>query len=263
MYKIIILSILTAILFQACESAEVVEVNIDGTERVVVEGILFSGKVFNGVKITRTMPLNTTYDIKQSEVKDAYAYILINNVQVVPLHYRSNGIYNTLYDMKIISGNTYELFAYVKDERVYAKTIAPYIPTLISSKYNSAGFIQARVQPRAGEAYGAIWVVLTGITEKGNNFYSIDVPDESTLAPVITRTTIFDKVYLEPAYNGKRRVQVYAFDKQFAPYFNNSAKNILAENSVLTGSSGVAWNVKGNNTIGMFIGVAEGGIEGE
>jgi hypothetical protein len=258
-----IVVLFTAFLLQACESADIIDVNIEGNERIVVEGILFSGKTFSGVKITRTLPLYSSYDIKQAEIKDAYAYLVINGAQIVPLHYTSDGIYTSLHEMKITAGYSYEFYAYINDNKVYSKTTAPYTPRVISAKYDNTGFFQARVQPRPGEAYGAIWVILSAVTKKGNNFYSIDGADGTSLEPVITRTTMFDDVYLDPVYSNKRGIQVYAFDKQFAPYFNNNAKNILAENNVLTGSSGVAWNVNGKNTIGMFIGVAEGGIESE
>ena len=57
------------------------------------------------------MPLGVSYNIKQAELKNVTAYLIKNEVQVIPLHYTSDGLYKSLYEFYVREGESYELVA--------------------------------------------------------------------------------------------------------------------------------------------------------
>jgi hypothetical protein len=53
---------------------------------------------------------------------------------------------------------------------------------------------------------------------------------------------------------------VYAFDSAYREYFNTKENNQPIQDSFAQGGGLINWNVQGNNTIGLFIGIAKGDI---
>ena len=240
-----------------CEKTQVVENDISFQEFIVVNAQLNSGNAFGGVTFTKTIPLGITYNIKDAELKDVTAYIKINGVQIVPLHYVSDGVYKPLNDLSIGEGYTYELFAEWRGTFIYSKTQAPYFPEIKSAQYIAGGqYLQAELKAHPGEVYGAIWLIVNSSAEN-KIFPSLSIPGstESTVS-VITSSIPF--VYTGSNYNGLRYIQVFAYDKQYADYFNSAKFNAPNNNAFLSSGGSVGWNVYGNNVIGMFIGVAIG-----
>lgn len=255
MKKIIVINvILFFFLFVSCEQTKLVEVNLESLQKIVVESEIESGLPFNGVRITRTIPIDEEYDHKKAEIKDAYVFLLINKVRMVPLHYTIDGLYLPLYELRVMPGDTYELFATVKDSYIYSITRVPFHPEVLSVSYNNAGYFESSIRSVDGEAYGSLWVVLSNPAVKDNGFFSIEPTKD--LNPVATRTNLIDQKYMSSTFDGKRQIHVFSFDKQFVDYFKSKPQVVPGESGVTTGGSGVAWNVKGKNVIGLFIGLS-------
>ena len=116
---------LLIIISNACVSTDVVEVDIPHDEFIVVQGTLEKDSIFTGVRFTKTLSLNSPYDIDRAELKGVSAYLLINNAQTIPLLYSKDGIYKPLYNHKVKKGSIYELFAEYKGINIYGKTKVP------------------------------------------------------------------------------------------------------------------------------------------
>ena len=114
----------------------------------------------SGVSITKTLPPGIEYNILNAELKDVTAYLKIDDIKIIPLHYTSNGLYKPLYELQIKSGSKYELFGERGDQRFYASTVVPFAPVVVSSSYNVHTYsIDAKVSSKPTEVYGAVWVI--------------------------------------------------------------------------------------------------------
>jgi hypothetical protein len=244
----------------ACEKTQIVESDVPVREYIVVNSELNSASVFDGVTFTKTLPVGVTYNIKAAELKDVKAYIKVNGIQVIPLHYVINGIYKPLYEIIIQAGNTYELFAERGGTTIYSTTKVPFVPEINQANYIAGGFyIQASIKVHPDEVYGAIWVIGQGV-DKASSFPSLGIPDTSALSISVITNNIPDR-YLGNLYAGLRNIQVYSYDKQYLEYFNSAKINVPAGNGFMQSGGTVGWNVYGNNVIGMFIGVGKGEIQ--
>jgi len=242
----------------SCEKSQIVESDVAGQSYIVVNSELNPWKLFAGVTFTKTLPVGVPYDIKAAELKDVKAYLKINGVQVIPLHYTNNGIYKPLYDELVIEkGNTYELFAEWGETVIYSSTKVPFPPEINSVSYDAGGkYLQANIKTHPDEVYGAIWVIGSG-TAKDATFPNLSIPETSAFNTNVNTSPVPEH-YRGSEYNGKRNIQVYAFDKQYTAYFNSAKINVPVGNAFTQNGGTINWNVFGNNVIGMFIGVAKG-----
>ena len=248
--------ILISVIFFGCEKSNIVEIPLPFEEDVVVQGRLITGQTFQGIRITKTIPVNETYDITKAEIKDAFVYLKINDVRVIPLHYTSDGIYMPVSNFYLSAGSTYELFGQANGRSFYSKTIIPQNVIVINSDYNSEGnYMEANVQVNPGEVYGGIWIIDRSAATSAVDFYSI-VSQTNDDPDVLARTTVMPEKYSSPIYNERRFIQVYAFDKQFKPFFNSKDNNQPVGNYFIQGGGSIAWNVYGDHVIGLFIGIA-------
>lgn len=245
--------------FESCENDVVVESTFQHTEYIVVQGILINDSLFSGVSFKKTLPINEVYSNEKAEIKDASAYLKINGAQVIPLHYSSNGIYKSFYDLTIESGNTYELFAKVEGKSVYSKTFVPEKPVVKSAVYQNNFFITADIIPKQNEAYGAAWIIGNNSNIKSDDFYTIE--NENTDNPTLAiRTKDIPEEYRTSFYISSTYIKVYSFDSAFETYFKTKGNNKPIDNSLIQSGGAVAWNVYGENVIGLFIGLAEGDL---
>ncbi|MFA6977836.1 MAG: hypothetical protein WC209_00830 [Ignavibacteriaceae bacterium] len=242
----------------SCEKTEIVESEINTQTYIVVNSELNPYKLFAGVTFTKTLPVGVPYDIKAAELKDVKAYIKINGVQVIPLHFTYDGIYKPKYDELIIEkGSTYELFAEWGETVIYSSTKVPSPPEIISVSYDAGGnYLQANIKTHPDEVYGAIWVIGSG-SAKDATFPNLSIPEASALNTNVITSPV-PVQYRGSEYNGKRNIQVYAFDMQYTAYFNSAKVNVPVGNAFTQNGGTINWNVFGNNVIGMFIGVAKG-----
>ena len=246
----------------ACENEQVVEVDVAHDEFTVVQSELRLDGLFPGVRFTKTLPIGVPYDIKQAELKNIKAYIRIDSIQVIPLHYSADGIYIPLYEFYIESGRYFELFAQRDDTFIYAKTVIPEKPLVVSTHYSlNENYLQAAVKPHRDEVYAALWAISSTPFMKADDYYSVSVPTEFyTNSTVDVRTSPLPEDFKSPAYNGSRFIQVVSFDKSFNNYFQSRTSGQVIDDPFVQGGGTAEWNVQGDKVIGMFIGVAMGDV---
>lgn len=256
MNKLNSILLIAAFLFCSCENEEIVNADLDYKELIVVQSEIIANRYFKNVRITRTLPIGANFNINDAEIKNAITYLRINKIQIIPLHYQQEGKYEPLYDFYINEGDYVELFGEVNGINLYSKTKIPVKPQTVSTNLDrTSWFAEAVVKPAVDEVYSALWGINTGSIVFSKYFFTVSVP--SSFAPgsiVKTRTPNFPQEYREFEYNGKRFIQVYAFDTAFEKYFRTRGSNQEINNPFVQGSGKTEWNVIGKNVIGLFIG---------
>lgn len=249
--------------FAGCEKESVIDNNIAYEEYTVIRGELSTGKVFTGVKITRTLPLDQEYLPAKAEIADADAYLRVNGVQIIPLHYSGEGIYKPQMELFIGEGNIYEFFAGIGEKKIYARTKAPGIPQIKSASFYNDSLLQMSIAPKQDEVYGGIWVVAQGnqiITEANDyfNIYKNNNADGYSRINILTKE--IPSLYRNGSYSNLLYVQAVAYDNQYESYYKSKNLNQVTENIFGQGGGPVSWNVTGEKTIGLFIGSASSNI---
>ncbi len=253
--------LISTVLLVSCESEEILNAESIHIEHTVVQAEIKPGKLFPAVRFTRTLPLGVPYNIIQSELKNVTAYLLKNEVQVIPLHYTSDGLYKPRYDFYVEEGETYELIAERDGKYIYGKTIIPFKPNVISTNYNTGSFnFDAEVSSKLNEVYGALWIITGNPPAKADDYYSISSPINSVNTNIAVRTSTIPEIYRSPTYSDNRYMQVYAFDVSFRKYFYSRTSGQQVTDPFIQGGGAVEWNVQGDKVIGMFIGITAGDI---
>ena len=112
----------------------------------------------------------------------------------------------------------------------------------------------ATVLSEPNVVYGATWVILIDtMAVVADNFKEINEDNENTLLTVNTQA--IPQNLLPYVLSNTRFVKVYAFDRPYIDYFNTRENNQPLDDYFTQGGGPVAWNVYGENVIGMFIGV--------
>lgn len=260
----IILLFFSSLLLSNCEDISVVDNNIQYEEYTVVRSELKANTKFEGVQITKTLPLDEAYDIKKAEIKDALVYLKINGVQIVPLHFTDEGIYKPLYDISITPGYTYELIGNISDKSIYGITRVPEVPNVQNVSLQSGMYLTANVTSKPNEVYGAVWAIIKNPNqspETSDNFFSV-VP--TVFRPseriVTVRTTEIPENLRTVFLRGSTYIRVTAFDSAYLDYFKTSNNDQPPDNAFVSGGGPVGWNVQGKKVIGMFIGTNVGSL---
>lgn len=252
------------ILLLSCEEIDVVELNIDYTEKIVVQSELIAGDFFDGVYLSKTLPLNERYNTEKAEITDATLFLIVDSVKIIPLHYRGSGKYESFNEFIVVSNQTYELFGEVGKTKLYAKTIIPNMPLFSNEKFVPDGYLSTIVKSYSGEAYGAIWLMANNVLsrpfDQSKDFFSITTMLKPGDDEMIIRTTILNTDYLSSFYSDKIFIQIFSFDQSYYKYFKTKNNNSPIEDNFSQGGGPIDWNVEGHNVIGMFIGVAKTGF---
>ena len=253
---------LTIILFfTGCQTEEILGPEDTYEEYTVVQAEIIAGKNFPSVRITKTLPLGIPYDINKAELKNITAYLVKNEVQVIPLVYAGEGLYKPLYDFYVEEGETYELFAESNKKFIYGKTVIPYKPQINTVSYNGADYsLTAEVRAKLNEVYGALWIVSGAQPGTAEDFYSVTTPATTPYGTVGVRTSSLPDLYRSPVYSDNRYIQVYSFDKSFRNYFYSRTSGSEINDPFIQGGGAIEWNMQGDRVIGMFIGLAKGDI---
>lgn len=248
------------LLLYGCENVNVLDTNLVYKEYIVVRAELKADQVFGGVSFTQTLPTNEQYDTARAQLTGVSAYITINGVQVIPLLNAGGGIYKPSYKIKIVPGYTYELFGEYNGKKIYAKTKVPYKPVIVRAAFQNS-HVDVYVAQRSGEAYGSIWEFsgspAGGFGRHAVDFLTVIAAGADTLLPALVRTTDIPSYYNFASYQDNLYVKAYAFDLPYAQYFKTKNNNQPVSNTFAQGGDAVAWNVQGNNVIGLFIGENE------
>lgn len=249
------------VLLVNCEREEILNPDAVHIEHTVVQAEIKPGKIFPAVRFTKTLPLGVPYNIKQAELKNVTAYLLKNEVQVIPLHYTSDGLYKPLYDFYVEEGETYELIAERDGIYIYGKTFVPFKPNVLSTNYiTSSYYFDADVRSRLNEVYGALWIISGNPSARAIDYYSITSPTNSININIVVRTSSIPEMYRSPTYPDNRYIQVFAFDVSFRKYFYSRTSGQQVTDPFIQGGGAIEWNVQGDKVIGMFIGITPGDI---
>lgn len=258
MKKIIkIICIISVIAFTGCENEEILTADSDYKEYIVVQAQIEANKFFPSVRFTKTLPLGVPYTIEDSELTSVIAYIRRNGVQIISLVYSSEGLYKPLSNIFVVEGETYELFAMYGGTYIYSKTIIPYKPEIERTFYDSNRHrLNAEVKAKIGEVYAAVWSISTTPAVIAKDYYSISSGEAGSSTTIATSS--LPEVYRSNIYSNSRYIRVDAFDETFKEYFNSRTSGNEINDPFVQGGGEIIWNVQGNNTIGLFIGIAKG-----
>ncbi|HSW53544.1 MAG TPA: hypothetical protein VLH59_00525 [Ignavibacteriaceae bacterium] len=248
---------LLLITFSGCENEELLTPQFDYEEYIVVQAEIQANRYFPAVRFTKTLPLGVPYRIEDAELKNVTAYLKRNGVQIIPLLYTSQGLYKTLDDLFVVEGEIYELFAMRDETFIYSITRIPYKPEITNAYYNSSTYsINASVNAKEGEVYAAMWIVTTTPAVKADDYYAVSSADPGT--NLIVATSPLPQQYRGGNYSGLRYIQVNSFDQSFEAYFNSRTSGSEITDPFVQGGGEIIWNVQGEKTIGLFIGVSRG-----
>lgn len=256
------LFILLPFIFISCEEESVIENDLPYEEYVVVRAQLEGGKTFEGVSFTKTLPHSETYNIDDAELKDVFAYLRIDSTRIIPLAYKSDGIYKPQEGIVIENDKTYELFASWNGKNIYAKTYVPNVPDVQNARI-SGSYLNGEAIISNNEVLAATWLIAnssTSITDEAENFYEVKSLTSNVPQSVSVRTMDLPDEYRSLQYRNRYYLRFYAFDKQYADYFKTQSGNEPIENIFAQGASTIVWNVIGDKTIGLFIGVAKSNV---
>jgi hypothetical protein len=254
--------ILVTLIITSCDDVSTVNPQLSYKEYIIVKSELKLNIDFEGVYITKTLPINEPYDTNKAYVKDVIAYLMIDGVKIVPLHYFQGGLYKPYGNLIPQSKETYELFASVNNVSFYATTKIPQIPVVTNLNFVNR-HIDINVKSNPGEVYGALWAIVNPYTESAidmsNDFLSVVEAANPSISPTTYLSTkdLPDK-YNSDAYKNYRCAKVYAYDTPYLKYFQTKNNNQPVSNAFVQGGDQIIWNVQGENVFGMFIGVAEG-----
>jgi hypothetical protein len=256
---------LSIILFHGCENIDVVQTKIEYKEKIVVSAELVAESLFSGVTFTRTLPVGEPYDIRKAEIVNVNSYLRINFVKIVPLHYQADGVYKPASSLLVEPGDVYELFGNVNEKSFYSKTIIPGKLT-INNAVLEAGYVQASITSRGGEVYGGKWLVYSSVAKEtiavAKEFFSIIESSElNTSGSLTVRTSEIPQLYLSSVYSDMINIEVCAFDKAYMNYYLTRSNQNVETNAFTQGGDEVAWNVYGDDAIGLFIGMGKGTIK--
>jgi hypothetical protein len=245
----------------ACESEEILNPDIKFVEYTVVQAEIQSGKIFPAVRITKTLPLGISYDIKLAELKNVTAYLIKNYVQVIPLVYTNDGLYKPKYDFYVDEGDIYEIYADRDGIFIYGKTTIPFEPSVSSVNFSPSDYyFEADVVSKENEVYGALWIVTGSPPAIADDFFSVSKASTGINQIVSVRSKSLPEEYRNQNYSGQRYIQVVAFDKSFRDYFYSRTSGNEINDPFIQGGGVIIWNMQGENVIGMFVGVAKGDI---
>jgi hypothetical protein len=258
MIRKVILLIILSLLLSSCENSTDVVLDLPYTEYTVVDAELVAGQVFKGVTLTHTLPLDEEFEIQKAEIKDAIMYMVENGVRVIPLHYMGDGVYKPVQNIGIKANYQYELFVSTGSKTIYSKTTVPDVPEVVHVTDVQNQYLIAEVTAKPGEAYAAAWILSAGgelIT--ADDYFQVVTTDQYP-AHVLVRSKDIPAPYNTSAYRSYLYIKVFAFDKAYKDYFITKTSSDQINNTFTAGGGTVAWNVSGDHTIGLFIGVAEG-----
>ncbi|RJP72607.1 MAG: DUF4249 family protein [Ignavibacteriales bacterium] len=245
--------------FFSCEEEAVIENTLPYEEYVVVRAKLEGNEIFEGVSFTKTLPHDEQYDISKAELNDVFAYMIIDGVRVIPLKYTANGIYKPVENLVIETGKTYELYAKWNGKQIYAKSYVPQEPDVLNARINGS-YLNGEITITNKEVAGATWLIAysaTSVTDEAEEFYEVKTSASEDQQNISVRTTDLPDKYRTLQYRNRYYVRFYCFDKQYADYFKTKDGNKPIENIFAQGASTIVWNVQGEKTIGLFIGMTK------
>jgi len=253
--KILLLFIIS-ILFLKCEQIGIIESDIPFTEVNIINGRLIGDSSKVTVSFTKSFPIEKELSLEDVALKDVTAYIWAKKQGIFPLKHIAEGNYEPIDYLIIIPGDSYELYAKIGDERVFAETHVPRYPKIKEAKLQG-DYINCKILPNSQIVYGAKYKIipLDGFGEifEEQVFYEVSLAVTDTTQAVEIKTSRLPNQYFEEPENYRVLLTIFSFDEDYKNYFATRENNKPIENIFSEGGGSVYWNVQGENSIGLFI----------
>ena len=166
--------------------------------------------------------------------------------------------------LRFIQAQVYELFAIVGDKSIYASTYVPEVPRIDNSAFHDNEYVDVYIASRPNECYGSVILFLlhqNNYVSRSSDFHSIvEAPNSEFNDIVLSRTQEIPEQFRTEFYRSVTYAQVYSFDKAYSDYFKTRGNSQPITNSFIQGGDPIAWNVKGEKVIGLFIGINKSAV---
>lgn len=252
----ILLLFLVLVLFLRCEQIDVIESDIPFTEVNIVNGRLIGDSSEVSISFTKSFPIEKDLTLEDVALENVTAYIWSKNQGVYPLQHVGEGNYKPTDILKINPGESYELYAKINDERIFAETYVPRYPTIKEAKIQG-DYINCKILPNSHTVYGTKYKISSldqscEVFEE-KIFYEVSNVSTDTTQAVEIKTSSLPIQYFEEPEKYYISLTLYAFDENYKAYFATRENNKPIENIFSEGGGSVYWNIQGENSIGMFI----------
>lgn len=248
------------IFHSACDNVTDFDGNTLHESKIVVQGELRAGSIFEGIHIQQSVPIELGNYTKPKILSDAVVYLRIDSNRVVPLIFDGSEKYTPRENITIDEEASYELFGNCNGKNFYAKTTIPKFPIVTSATIEDDYTVSAEIRANGSEVYTSIYELRTAggsLLETAGDFGTVTGGTQNEL--VLCSTVIVDAL-ADGSFNDRIFVRVYAWDQQFEAYFETKDNSKAVENVFLQSGGQVKWNVHGENVIGMFIGFNVSGL---
>ena len=251
-----IFCLLPLFLFYSCEQPSEQE-DIPYIPKLVIRGVVSGGSSVQNIYIGRTMPVSVKIDPTFTDLTDASAAIIHNDI-IYPLKHTHNGLYKND-TLQIIRGEKYTLLASWQNLTATAETTVP-APTVFpnfslqiqSSDSGKVYFLQAKVYPVANEVYAATWVLLYSngtISNESTTFGNVAGNNQTGV--INCNTANIPPTFI--GLPGSRLIaHLFVYDHAFMDFYNTQSLNQVSDAIFGQTGSQIKWNIKGNG-IGIFI----------
>ena len=243
----------------SCEEIGIIEEEVPFRNLYVIDGQITPNTQNPIINFTKSVPIDDEFDISKFTLADVNAYIWSDHQGIYSLTDIGNGQYRAN-NLEIEPNRTYELFGEIEGNRVYAKTKIPNHPEIVGVSIENEHLV-CEVKAKKDEVYSCIYVLSSGaatgaprIYLRENDFFAVEGPAEENQVIKI-RSGRVPKEYLSLS-SGTLGIEVYAWDKSYKEYFETKDNNKQIDDIFSQGGGPIKWNVRGENTIGLFLGYA-------
>lgn len=271
MNRIALLAIIATLALTATACQE--EVSPDGlpyVERMVVRGALTVGQPAEGIRFTRTLPINYVHNDSSSihsiiELADVTGYIEAQGIKY-PLTHVGRGEYQAT-GLVVKPSIRYTLNATWRGKTVTATTVAPNqqprvdtIAWIEAGNYDNGDtkyILKALIRPMQGAIYSVDYALTGGLYGINSSASSPDPVRRSTDVSSDNKVHLKVGNYFSVKPSGENyhgSFKVYAWEEGYYNFFNSYYNNMFAEDSDNPFGSqdrAIAWNVSGDG-IGTF-----------
>lgn len=252
-----ILTALLLILQIGCEDIDVIESSIPFEEFYVINGRLVGNTNTFEISFTRSFAIEKD-EVKSDVILDnVTTYVLTEDQGVFTMSHTGDGIYSPIDPVDIRPGSMYELYAKIDETRISATTLVPPEPDIFEASIQG-NYLTCNITPQMGSIYGCKYTISSLIdfefSFSETDFYELSDTYEEIGNSINVRTDILPDFYFDNPDDYIIYLKVYAFDEAYKSYYDTRENNKPIENIFSEGGGSVYWNVKGDKSIGMFIG---------
>jgi hypothetical protein len=264
MIRIIFLLSITIAVLGGCSNETTLEPT---TEQIVIRGYLYANEPVTDIQITGTLPLGSQ-DTIPPPINNASIYLLKNGKRYdLTLSPGDSGYYHySGDDLKISTGDIFEIFVEYNGKIASAQTVVPPPPDSLSispdtlyysSSTNTFNFDTTRIEAKWAQVASASFYVTIENVESapeeissGNGFFR-GAPSRFMSSPINTNSYRINRMNI--TYYGKHRIKVYRINQEYADLYRSRQQDSRDLNEPLTNiKNGLGIFSAFNSTIGYF-----------